>query len=502
MSVGGGSPLDVGKLIAFKTTHERPLHEYDDAIGGDAHITSNVPPIITIPTTAGTGSEVGRSGVVTLEATGRKTVIFSPYFMAKGSHPRSRAHRLDAPARHRGDRFRRAHALPRVVLLARRPPHGRRDRARRPRALRKSLARAVENGSDLEARGDMMKAAMMGAVAFQKGLGACHSLAHPLSSEKHLHHGLSNALCLPAVVEFNDDADPREARTHPRHPLARGQDTRRRAPRDSRAHRPPRRAARRRGHRVRHSQALRESIRGRMSPFQSEARDEERPRQAVRGIAMKRTSRIAAAAAAFAVSSMASFAAPTNAQAQGGAGPVAGAAGGMNLDLGTLLKAKTGAWADYSMSGKGADKSLTIRYSLVGRTATTLALEIDSATPKGEMVIHFDFAPQGADAWKVVGGKMQLGELKQDLPADQLASTPPLKTSDSPGNLVGTEDLTTPVGAFSCKHYKKAMMGGANAPSVDVLDQRQGFPYRAREVNARRDGRSDDAPRDRDGGSV
>ncbi len=83
VSLGGGSPLDAGKLIALKTTHDRPLHEYDDAIGGDAHITSNVPPIITIPTTAGTGSEVGRSGVVTLAATGRKTVIFSPYFMAK-----------------------------------------------------------------------------------------------------------------------------------------------------------------------------------------------------------------------------------------------------------------------------------------------------------------------------------------------------------------------------------------------------------------------------------
>jgi alcohol dehydrogenase class IV len=67
-----------------------------------------------------------------------------------------------------------------------------------------SLARAVEQGDDLEARGDMMKAAMMGAVAFQKGLGACHSLAHPLSSEKGLHHGLANALCLPAVVDFNE----------------------------------------------------------------------------------------------------------------------------------------------------------------------------------------------------------------------------------------------------------------------------------------------------------
>jgi alcohol dehydrogenase class IV len=68
------------------------------------------------------------------------------------------------------------------------------------------LSRAVENGDDLAARGGMMKAAMMGAVSFQKGLGACHSLAHPLSSEKGLHHGLANALCLPAVVEFNEGA--------------------------------------------------------------------------------------------------------------------------------------------------------------------------------------------------------------------------------------------------------------------------------------------------------
>ncbi|MGH7285310.1 MAG: iron-containing alcohol dehydrogenase, partial [Polyangiaceae bacterium] len=83
VAVGGGSPLDAGKLIALKVTHERPLVDYDDAAGGDEFITSNVPPIITIPTTAGTGSEVGRSGVVTLEANHRKTVIFSPHLMAR-----------------------------------------------------------------------------------------------------------------------------------------------------------------------------------------------------------------------------------------------------------------------------------------------------------------------------------------------------------------------------------------------------------------------------------
>ena len=86
VAVGGGSPLDVGKIIRLKArpgVHERPLVEYDDATGGDAHITANVPPMLALPTTAGTGSEVGRSGVVTLEANRRKTVIFSPHLMAE-----------------------------------------------------------------------------------------------------------------------------------------------------------------------------------------------------------------------------------------------------------------------------------------------------------------------------------------------------------------------------------------------------------------------------------
>ncbi len=206
VSLGGGSPLDVGKLIALKTTHDRPLHEYDDAIGGDAHITSNVPPIITIPTTAGTGSEVGRSGVVTLEATGRKTVIFSPYFMAKAAilDPELT---VSMPARVTAATGFDAltHCLEAYCSLG---DHPMADGIALGglELCAKSLARAVDKGDDLDARGDMMKAAMMGAVAFQKGLGACHSLAHPLSSEKHLHHGLSNALCLPAVVEFNDSA--------------------------------------------------------------------------------------------------------------------------------------------------------------------------------------------------------------------------------------------------------------------------------------------------------
>jgi alcohol dehydrogenase class IV len=206
VSVGGGSPLDVGKLIALKVTHERPLADYDDAIDGGNHIGPNVPPIITIPTTAGTGSEVGRSGVVTLSATGRKTVIFSPYLLAKAalldpeltrSMPArvtaatgfdALTHCLEAYCSTGDHPMADAIALGGLELCA------------------KNLARAVAQGDDLAARGGMMKAAMMGAVSFQKGLGACHSLAHPLSSEKGMHHGLANALCLPAVVDFNQSA--------------------------------------------------------------------------------------------------------------------------------------------------------------------------------------------------------------------------------------------------------------------------------------------------------
>jgi alcohol dehydrogenase class IV len=206
VAVGGGSPLDAGKLIALAVTHDRPLADYDDAVDGGRFIGPTVPPIVTIPTTAGTGSEVGRSGVVTLAATGRKTVIFSPHLLARvalldpeltrSMPPRITAatgfdaltHCLEAYCSLGDHPMADAIALGGLELCAR------------------HLARAVEHGDDLDARGGMMKAAMMGAVAFQKGLGACHSLAHPLSSEKGLHHGLANALCLPAVVDFNAPA--------------------------------------------------------------------------------------------------------------------------------------------------------------------------------------------------------------------------------------------------------------------------------------------------------
>jgi hypothetical protein len=120
------------------------------------------------------------------------------------------------------------------------------------------------------------------------------------------------------------------------------------------------------------------------------------------------------------------------------------------------------------MSGKGGEKPMTIRYALVERTATKFALEIDSSTPKGEMVLHFDFVPAGPDAWKVASGKMQLGPQKIDMPPAQLAASPAMKTTDAPGDLVGSEDLTTPIGPFPCKHYKKAMAEPGKGPTLDV----------------------------------
>jgi alcohol dehydrogenase class IV len=206
VAVGGGSPLDVGKLVRLGVNHKRPLVDYDDATGGDRFITADVPPMLAVPTTAGTGSEVGRSGVVTLEANHRKTVIFSPHLLANVAILDPEMTRSMPPHITAATGFDAlTHCLEAYVALG---DHPMADGIALEgiRLVAACLARAVADGNDLGARGGMLKAAMMGAVAFQKGLGACHSLAHPLSSEKGMHHGLANALCLPAVVDFNEKA--------------------------------------------------------------------------------------------------------------------------------------------------------------------------------------------------------------------------------------------------------------------------------------------------------
>lgn len=209
IGLGGGSPLDCAKLVRLMVNHPPPLSRYDDATGGDKHITSNVPPMVAIPTTAGTGSEVGRSGVATLPDTGRKTVIFSPYLIAGaaiidpeltlGLPPGATAATGIDALTHCIEAYlsKGQHPLADALAL---------DGIRR---VGKYLARAVKDGKqDLEARQEMMAAAMMGAIAFQKGLGACHSLAHALTPIAGTHHGLANALVLPAVLEYNRQAVP------------------------------------------------------------------------------------------------------------------------------------------------------------------------------------------------------------------------------------------------------------------------------------------------------
>lgn len=208
IALGGGSAIDAAKAIRLAITHTRPLHEYDDLLGGDRLISADLPPMIAIATTSGTGSEVSRSTVIDLEATGRKTVIFSPFLMptiaiadpeltvklpghlTAWTGIDALTHNVEAYLARGYHPMADAIALHGITLVGR------------------YLRRAVADGSDLEARSNMMMASMMGAVAFQKGLGTTHSLAHPLSSEAGLHHGLANAIMLPHVLRFNAQAVP------------------------------------------------------------------------------------------------------------------------------------------------------------------------------------------------------------------------------------------------------------------------------------------------------
>lgn len=205
LGVGGGSPLDVAKAIRLMATHEGDIFDYDDAKGGDSKITPNVAPFIAIPTTAGTGSEVGRSTVIVNTKTRVKTIIFSPYLMADFVFADARL-TVDLPAKitaatgmdaltHNIESYlaKGTHLIADSIALG------------GIRLCVKSLKKAVEYPNDLEARGNMLMASMMGAIAFQKGLGVTHSLAHPLSTIAGLHHGLANGIMLATALRFNSD---------------------------------------------------------------------------------------------------------------------------------------------------------------------------------------------------------------------------------------------------------------------------------------------------------
>ena len=204
IAFGGGSPLDAGKAARLLVKNPAlKLSEFDYAADW-----SGLAPLICLPTTAGTGSEVGRSSVVTLAATNRKKVVFHPELLARlvildAELTRDLPPKLTAATG--------ADALTHCIESYTCPcfhPMCDGIALEGVKLVVESLPIAYRNGADLEARGRMLVAAAMGAVAFQKDLGACHSLAHPLSTICWLHHGLANAVCLPAVMRFNAERKP------------------------------------------------------------------------------------------------------------------------------------------------------------------------------------------------------------------------------------------------------------------------------------------------------
>ena len=204
VALGGGSALDCGKVVAFMAGQDRPLWDFEDV--GDWWTRARadgIAPIVAIPTTAGTGSEVGRAGVITDELTHTKKITFHPRMMPRtailgpevtvGLPPKlTAATGMDALA----------HCLE-AYCAPTWHPMGEGIAVEGIRLVKIALPRAYANGADLEARGMMLAAAAMGATAFQKGLGAIHSLSHPIGAIYDTHHGLTNAVVMPYVLAFN-----------------------------------------------------------------------------------------------------------------------------------------------------------------------------------------------------------------------------------------------------------------------------------------------------------
>ncbi|WP_436398828.1 iron-containing alcohol dehydrogenase [Roseobacter sp. S98] len=207
VAFGGGSGLDLGKVVAFQAGQTRPLWDFEDI--GDWWTRADadaIAPIVAVPTTAGTGSEVGRASVITNSETEEKKIIFHPRILPAvvicdpeltvGMPPFITAGTgLDAFA-HCVEAYCSPHYHPMSQGMA----------LEGMRLVREYLPRAYADGSDLEARAHMMSAAAMGATAFQKGLGAIHALSHPIGAIYHTHHGTTNAVCMPAVLQFNRPA--------------------------------------------------------------------------------------------------------------------------------------------------------------------------------------------------------------------------------------------------------------------------------------------------------
>ena len=207
IAFGGGSGLDLGKVVAFLAGQSRPIWDFEDIDDWWTRANSDViAPIVAVPTTAGTGSEVGRASVITNSITQQKKIIFHPKFLPTVvicdpeltvGMPKfiTAGTGLDAFA-HCVEAYCSPHYHPMSQGMA----------LEGMRLVKEYLPRAYTDGTDLEARSHMMSAAAMGATAFQKGLGAIHALSHPIGAIYHTHHGTTNAVCMPAVLQFNKPA--------------------------------------------------------------------------------------------------------------------------------------------------------------------------------------------------------------------------------------------------------------------------------------------------------
>ena len=207
IAFGGGSGLDLGKMVAFMAGQSRPVWDFEDI--GDWWTRADaaaIAPIVAVPTTAGTGSEVGRASVITNSQSQEKKIIFHPKVLPSvvicdpeltvGMPPAITAGTgLDAFA-HCVEAFSSPHYHPMSQGIA----------IEGMKLVIDNLPRAYQDGTDIEARANMMSAAAMGATAFQKGLGAIHALSHPLGAMHHTHHGTTNAVCMPAVLQLNRPA--------------------------------------------------------------------------------------------------------------------------------------------------------------------------------------------------------------------------------------------------------------------------------------------------------
>lgn len=202
VGIGGGAALDVARAIVLRINHRRDLFDYDDLIGGDVYVTNEVPHFVTVPTTSGTGSEVGRSAIISEDESHKKRILFSPKLLAKivfadpmltmdlppfvtaATGMDALTHNMEAYIAKNWHPICDGIALEGMAMIA-------------------AHIEKATNNPDVTSRAYMLLGSMMGAIAFQKGLGVVHSLSHPLSTLLDTHHGLGNAVNLPYGMKFN-----------------------------------------------------------------------------------------------------------------------------------------------------------------------------------------------------------------------------------------------------------------------------------------------------------